>query len=193
VRDEDHEQIGSANQFIEVPDISKGLTLSSILMTQMLPEAPKPAAAPAPASTPAPASAAAPAAPAVTASAQTQPNAANTSDGQMVPGDPKATPAVRIFKPGESIEYGYQILNPESDDIEVMSRIFRDGIQVNKDNPTPFKPTAQADAKHLVAAGAFRLGAQAPAGDYMLQVIVTEKKGDKRRVASQSMDFEVEK
>jgi VWFA-related protein len=174
IRDDGDEQIGSANQFVEVPDVTKGLTLSSILMTQMRPEeTAKLEASPTPA-------------------------AAATGEGQVATSDPKATPAVRIFKPGEVIEYGYQILNAEGEDgkppdIEVISRIFRDGAQVNKDNPMPFQAAAGADPKHLVAAGAFRLGALAPAGDYMLQVIVTEKKGEKKRVASQSMDFEVEK
>ena len=46
--------------------------------------------------------------------------------------------------------------------------------------------------QHLVAAGAMKLGAHMTPGDYVLQVIVTDKSGDKSRTATQSTDFEVE-
>ena len=59
--------------------------------------------------------------------------------------------------------------------------------------PMPLEPISQQDPKHLVGAGFMKLGAKMPPGDYVLQVIVTDKlSGEKQRTATQSIDFEVE-
>jgi len=49
--------------------------------------------------------------------------------------DPQGAPAVRIFKPGTAITYGYQILNAQLDankktELEAQTRLFRDGEEV---------------------------------------------------------------
>ena len=81
--DDDSEQVGSASQFIEVPDISKGqLTLSSLMLRKY---EPKPAAG-----------------------AETQPDGAGNATGDK---PTLGNPAMRIFQPGDDIIYGYQILN----------------------------------------------------------------------------------
>jgi hypothetical protein len=44
----------------------------------------------------------------------------------------------------------------------------------------------------LVAAGAMRLGPAIKPGDYILQLVITDKlAGEKNRIAVQSIDFEV--
>jgi|ERR1035441_7748825 hypothetical protein len=106
--------------------------------------------------------------------------------------------ALRIFKQGDSLHYVYQILNASIDsarhaDLEVHTRLFRDGKQVYEGKPTPLETASQRDPKRLVAAGTMKLSAQMPPGDYVLQVIVIDKlSGDKRGTATQSTDFEVE-
>ena len=105
---------------------------------------------------------------------------------------------MRIFKPGTAITYGYQILNAQEDsarkpELEVQTRLFREGEQVYSGNPLPVSVAGQDDPKRLVGAGRMQLGARLAPGDYVLQVIVTDKLArEKFRVATQSMDFEIQ-
>jgi VWFA-related protein len=167
LRDASSQQVGSATQFIDVPDISKGhLALSSIVLSA---EAPKPKT----------------------------PAGAEEAEGHVEEPDPNGTPAVRIFKPGTPITYGYQILNAQADankktGLEVQTRLFRDGQQVYAGTPKPLETGAAEDPKRLLGAGRMQLGDKIATGDYVLQVIVTDKLAkEKYRVATQSMDFEV--
>jgi hypothetical protein len=73
----------------------------------------------------------------------------------------------------------------------VQTRLFRDGQQVYAGTPSAMNSEGQPDAQHLVGVGHVQFG-QAPPGDYMLQVIVTDKLAkEKYRIAVQSMDFEI--
>lgn len=164
VRDSASEQIGTASQFIDVPDLSKGrLTLSGILV----------------------------------AGEQTEkPSAEGVAEGAVEAVDPNLTSAVRIFKPGTPIEYAYQILNARTDtnkkvQLEVQTRLFREGQEVYRGQPAAMNGDGQKDPKHVLAAGRMQL-ATAPPGHYALQVIVTDKLAkEKYRLAAQSMDFEI--
>ncbi len=166
VRDSASLQIGSASQFIEVPDVAKGrLALSSIMLRDAT-------------------------------GALRQP-AADAPEGQAAPDNPLGTPADRSFVPGEPVLYALQILNARTDSnkqpqLEMEARVFRDGVQINQGQPRPADTAQQGDPAHLAAAGEFRLGAAMKPGDYVLQLIVTDKLADPDyRVASQWMDFEV--
>jgi hypothetical protein len=166
LRDEDSQQVGSANQFIEVPDVSKGMSLSSLMVAKEMPE--------------------------------NKPAAGQEGEGQVAQMDPKGNPAVRIFRPGDALTYVYQVLNAESDSVrhanlESHTRLFRDGRQMYEGKPMPFQAVSQQDPKHLVGAGVMKLGTNLAPGDYVLQVIVTDKSNaEKQRTATQSIDFEVE-
>jgi VWFA-related protein len=164
VRDANSLQIGSASQFIEVPDVSKGrLTLSSITLRDASGTMP-PAGAP---------------------------------GAEPPPENPLGTAADRSFVPGEPVLYAIQILNARSGadkqpQLEIESRIFRDGVQINESKPRPADTAPQGDAAHLIAAGELRLGSKMKPGDYVLQLIVTDKlAAPEYHSASQWMDFEV--
>ena len=166
VRDSASLQIGSASQFIEVPDVSKGrLALSSITLR----DATGALAAP----------------------------GADAPESQTGSENPLGTPAGRSFVSGEPVLYALQILNARADSkkqpqLDMEARVFRDGVQINQSQPHPTDTAQQGDPAHLVAAGEFRLGTAMKPGDYVLQLIVTDKLADPEyRVASQSMDFEV--
>jgi hypothetical protein len=76
--------------------------------------------------------------------------------------------------------------------LEMEVRIFRDGVQINDSKPRPVEAREQADAGHPLASGELRLGPTMKPGDYVLQVIVTDKIAEEKyNVASQWMDFEV--
>ena len=164
VRDANSERVGSASQFIEVPDINKGrLTLSGIVLRANPPK--------------------------------------NPSDGEGGEhGDASENPAVRLFKPGRALIYGYQILNAQLDhgtkkpQVQAQLRLFHDGKQVYQGKVMPLDSIGQPDLKKMVAGGRLQLGSKMEAGDYVLQVIVTDTLAkDKYRVATQAMDFEVQK
>ncbi|MCU1235211.1 MAG: hypothetical protein JWP63_3178, partial [Candidatus Solibacter sp.] len=173
LRDANSEKVGSASQFIDVPDINKGrLALSGIVLRAEVPQAP--------------------------VNQSKEPAGADHPEGQQSTEiDPQGTPAVRIFKPGTAITYGYQILNAQGDtarkpELEVQTRLFRDGEQVYAGNPSPLTFTGQNDPKRLIGGGRMQLGGKITPGDYVLQVIVTDKLAkEKYRVATQSMDFEI--
>ena len=162
LRDAMSEQLGSASQFIEVPDISKGrLALSGIVLAAESPNA-----------------------------------AGNSAERAVAATDPDATPAVRIFKSGTPIVYLYQILNARSGSnkrvqLEVQTRLFREGQQVYAKEPSAVNVEGQLNPKRLVGVGKIQM-AQPPPGHYALQVIVTDKLAkDKNQIAAQSMDFEI--
>jgi VWFA-related protein len=166
VRDATSEEFGSASQFIEAPDVARGrLTLSSVIVKEL--EQPGPA-------TP------------------------DHPEGQVATNNIQGSAAVRVFHKGEQILYGYEILNAETGggqppQLESQTRLFRDGKQVYEGKVNPLAMTGQQDPKRLVAGGSMKLGAQIAPGDYVLQVIVTDKLAkDKYRTATQWMDFEVQ-
>lgn len=179
LRDAGSELLGSASQFIEIPDIGNGrLALSGIVLRNDQPRA---------ATAAAPDHAAAP--------DQREGN----PEGHQVEPDPKGTPAVRIFQQGTAITYGYQVLNAQEDankkpDLEVQTRLFRDGEEIYSGKPAALPVTEQTDSKHLIGAGRMQLGGTITPGDYVQQVIVTDKLAkEKYRVATQAMDFEIQK
>ena len=138
------DKVGTASQFIEIPDVSKnGLTLSSIFLGNQTRE------------------------------------------------------ADRVFNPGAPVDYEYQIFNARMDagnrpDIEIETKIFRDGKEVYSGKPMALGKADFSDPVRVRAGGHLQLASQLAAGDYVLQVIVTDKLADpKGRVASQWIDFEV--
>ena len=185
LRDASSEEVGSATQFVEVPDVTKGkLTLSSIVVREDNPKPPAPPSG----SQPAPAAAPSP------SGAPATPNAAGETEGQAESN--LGSPAIRIFKPGSRIIYGFQVLNAEADsskqaNLELQTRLFRDGDQIYEGKPMVLPTTGQTDPKRLIEGGEMRLGGAMKPGDYVLQVIVTDRLA-KNQVATQSMDFEIQ-
>ena len=174
VRDAVTERVGSASQFIEVPDLRKDqLALSGIVMTSAADAAPARAAAPSP-----------------------------TAPGVEPPdvSDPLRDATVRRFRQGSTVEFRYHIYNAKADGatgrprLLTQTRLFRDGQSIYQSAPQPFDPGAQTTAARLESGRRLQLGTQLPPGDYVLQVVVTDElaKG-KRRTATQWIDFEIVK
>ena len=75
--------------------------------------------------------------------------------------------------------------------LQTQLRLFRDREQIYEGPPTEFKLGAQADMKNLMAVTRMRLNALQP-GEYILQVTVTDALApEKRRAVTQWTDFEV--
>jgi VWFA-related protein len=185
VRDAATEKIGSASQFIEVPDLTKGhLTLSGLMLRASRPAAP---AAPA-----APADPSEQAKPAPPLSEQAQ-----TEETEI---EALGSPAVRIFRPGRRVDYALQILNSQEDtatkrpQLETQLLLFHDGKQIYAGKPKPLDPQQSPDIKSVVTAGQLQLGSKMEPGEYAMQIVVTDKLAkEKFRTVGQSIDFEVMK
>jgi VWFA-related protein len=185
VRDAATERVGSAGQFIEVPDLNKNrLALSGIILGGMnRAAAQKTTVTEATGASPAP----------VSQSASASGDAADIYD-------PQAGPAVRRLSHDMILDFGYVIYNAQLDraggrpQLTTQVRLFRDGQQVFAGKDLPFSADKQTDLKRLVAGGRLRLGTNLPPGEYVLQVIVTDALAkEKYRTASQWIDFEIVK
>jgi VWFA-related protein len=170
-RDTASERIGSASQFIDVPDLKKNrLSLSSVVLRGTLPNANRANAADAP---------------------------AEDQEG-LDKGNAEASPAVRHFRHGMMLTYGYYIYNAKLDKgdnlpkLTTQVQLFRDGKPVFTGKELPLQVKDAADLKRLVAGGAIQIGTDLPAGDYVLQVTVTDALADqKHRTATQWMDLSI--
>ncbi|HEX8773235.1 MAG TPA: VWA domain-containing protein [Pyrinomonadaceae bacterium] len=191
LRDSTSERVGSASQFIEVPDINKRrLTLSGIIVTGV--ESDAAAAARSSSNQGGGVQAGAAGTPATTAPAEGEAGAEQAES--------QATPSMRLFKRGMVLQYDYLIFNAQVDkatprpQLQTQVRLFRDGQPIFEGNPKPFDASGQTDLKRLVAGGALRLGTDMTPGEYVLQVVVTDMLAqDKYRTATQWIDFEIAK
>jgi hypothetical protein len=157
VRDVATGRIGTANQFVDVPDVNNNrLVLSGILLQEMREIA-----------------------------------------GKAV--DSLHSGAQRVFQPGGQLSYNYQVLNPRPNargvrgpQVETQVIVYRDGKQILAGRPALLDMEGQTDLKRLVAGGALKLGVLMSPGDYVLQVVVTDKLADpKNALATQWTDFQV--
>ncbi|HKQ99423.1 MAG TPA: VWA domain-containing protein [Pyrinomonadaceae bacterium] len=173
LRDTATERIGSASQFIEVPDISKNrLTLSGVILAGSEPSA-KAGQAAAP---------------------------AQTAEEQATDFDPQAGPAVRRLRRGMLMNYAYVIYNAQVDkatarpQLQTQMRLFHEGKQIFAGRVQPFDASGQPDLKRLTGGGGLQLGMNLPPGEYILQIIVTDTLAkEKYRTATQWIDFEIVK
>jgi VWFA-related protein len=171
LRDQASERVGSSSQFVEVPDMKKRrLEISGILLN-----------ATAPGATP----------------SQT-PVSGDQSQSDLNNFDPTNSAAVRHFRQGETMRYGFVIYNPRLDpasaqpQLTTQVRIFRDGQPVFTGRAQRFTLNNPADITRLSAASAIKLGADMTPGEYVLQVIVSDLlAGDKYAVASRWVDFRI--
>jgi VWFA-related protein len=179
LRDTASERVGSASQFIEIPDIKKNrVMLSGVIVNSDNPSANN-------------------------IKGTTDSNAdvaiAQSTDGPMDSADAQADPAVRIFKRGMGLQYNYLIFNARLDktngrpQLQTQVRVFRDGQPIFTGKPRPFDIGQQTELNRLIAGGALRLGSDMTPGEYVLQIIVTDMLSkDKNRTATQWIDFEIQ-
>jgi len=169
LRDSASDRVGSASQFIDAPDIKKKRLALSGLVVR----------------------------------GETNAQSANAgmvteSEGRPE-GNAQTSAAVRHFKAGNTLSYGFYIYNAKLDNtghpqVTVQVRLYRDGAEVFTGKETQFNAGQQTDLQRLPAIGAIRLGTDMTPGDYVIQIVVTDALADqKHRVATQWMDFQVAK
>ncbi len=172
LRDQSSSRVGSASQFIEVPDVKKNkLLISGILMRGVTLES-------------------------YMKGVGLNTAEQNTNDIEPDP-VPYASAAIRQFKTGMALVYGFTIYNAQIDKatgkpkIKIQVRVFRNGQPLFSGDEIPFDAEGQADLKRLGAGGGLQLGNTMPPGEYVMQVIVTDVAKEKPRVSTQWMDFEI--
>ena len=158
-------KIGSANQFVEIPNIKKNrLTLSGIILRN---------------------------------SSKTDWDKIAVGEKAAAASDPASDTALRQFKGGTVLSYGAFVFNAKSGaaqkpDLTIQTRIFQDGKIYFEGKPNPVMIDGQTDFERVAASGAFRLGAQMPTGEYVLQIVVTDNAANgKSKIAAQFVAFEV--
>jgi hypothetical protein len=165
VRDASTEKVGSASQFIEVPDLSGGrLTLSGLVLSGK--DLPEPAQAGA-----------------VSVEAKYDP--------QSSPAVRRLKRGTELFY--NFAVYNARVEKETSKPrLTLQSRLFRDGREVYAGKQMPVAVSAQSDARHVLTGGRMSLGPRAATGEYVLQVVVTDAPaGEKPRTATQWIDFEI--
>lgn len=175
VRDSSSERVGSANQFIEVPDIEKNrLILSGLVVSGSDPARRRSAAE------------------------RAAEQAASDKEGAVEETEPLAGPAMRVLRGGMEVDFGFLIYNAQRDpktnrpDLETQVVLLKEGKQIFAGKTAPLEIGEQTDLKRIPASGTLRLGADIPPGEYVVQIIVIDKLAkEKYRTASQWMDFEI--
>jgi hypothetical protein len=174
VLDAGSERVGSAGQFIEVPDLKKGrLALSGLVVRGHAPAQGERA-------------------PAAPARADEQ-----EAEGITEPADSDATPALRRFRRRMQLGYVFLVFNARADKqaggprLNVRTQLFRAG-RVLYDREAPLQIAEQLDAARALASERLQLGDELAPGEYVLQVTVTDPLAPKdHRTATQWIDFEI--
>ncbi len=202
VRDAGSGRIGSASQFVEVPNVNKEqLTLSSLVIAGNNPDTP---------SRPKPTTSdllksllsgrTAMAANATAAPAQAAPTGAASvvagGEGLIGTEDAGAGPASRRFRTRMFLNFACVIYNPkrasakQKPNITTQVRLYHDGQPVFIGDPTPLDMSQQKDMTRLVVARRLFLGTILTPGDYILHLTVTDASaGGTPKAATRWLDF----
>lgn len=183
LRDSATRRIGSASQFIDVPDVKKNhLALSGLAVSGTVVKRSGNNGAP--------------------AGSEGASSAAKASevDDALDQGNAEASPAVRHFKPGMLIDYAFVIYDAQlgkadkQPRLTTQVRLYRGSTLSFNGKEIPYNVANQIDLQRLIAGGQLKLGTDLAPGDYVIQVIVTDLNADeKHRTATQWIDFEIAK
>jgi hypothetical protein len=171
VRDDKAQKVGTASQFITIPDIKKDrLAVSGISLSSYDPKQDK------------------------------AKESAQSGAGAASGGNPLLTQAaLRQFRAGHVLQFAYAIYGARLDkttqqpQLTTQIKLFRDGKEIFAGQETAYEVKGQVDLQRLLAAGGLQLGGLEE-GEYVLQVVVTDMLAkEKRRTTTGWTDFEVVK
>ena len=158
-------KVGSANQFVEIPDLKKeGLTLSGVVLENM------------------------------TGAQWEQFSNSQVLDNMVGQTDPIEDTSKRRFKRGTVLRFGVEVYNKkltlQQMQVNLQARMYKEGELVYQSKETPISESGEVFEQSAVFTDAVMLGTQLPPGDYIVQVVAIEVKG-KRKIATQFVQFEV--
>ena len=166
IMDRESTEVGSANQFVEVPNLKKGaMSFSGIVLENI----PKPPAAPSQFST-----------------------IAAKTDQDLISNSRFST-AARAFKRGTVLRFGVELFNAKKQaDLKVQTRVFHDQKLVFQSSETKLDSNFLSSGGAVLHNDAIELGENLLSGDYILQVVVTDQSASKKKsIAVQYVQFEV--
>ena len=162
LRDATSTKVGSASQFLDVPDLKKNnLTLSGIVLENL-----------------------------TEADWKAQGAAEKQTTAMM-------DTSLRRFKKGTILRYNTEIYNAKIDQtkkaqLQTQIRIFRDGKLILDGKQNPLQTNENGKSNQFSFAGAIALGTEMPAGDYVLQIVVTDNLAkSKQKLATNWVQFEL--
>jgi VWFA-related protein len=171
VEDAGTREVGTAAQFVEVPEVGKGRVVLSGVVVMDLDAAQRAAAG------------TTPAAPGSGATAEA------TADGQ---------PAVSVFTRGSEVVYAAELYDgrgAKGAPLSTQTTLLRDGEPLYTTPPAPLAgaaaPATQPGPAAVPVGGRLTLGPTFPPGSYSLQISVAPANGGKRPRTTQWVDFEV--
>jgi VWFA-related protein len=174
IRDAQAGKVGSASQFIEVPNLKKErLTISGIVLENMTEAQWK------------------------AFSTDTPEISGNQLNEAPEKPNPMNDTSLRRFRRGTILRYGFEIYNAKTDaakkpNLTAQIRIFRDGKPILEGKQTPIETAGQTDLERVKSSGAINLATGMQPGDYILQIIITDNLAkEKRKVSTQFVQFEV--
>ena len=170
VRDAKTEHVGSANQYIEVPNVTRGrLVLSTLAIygNDLL---------------------------------RDQTRLVQVEPGQSAPRElpVEAGPSVRRLRPGDDLNYSFVVFNARVDKataaprLMTQVRLFRNGKPVYAGDATELRLKTQQNWQRITVAGSLRLASNARPGEYLIQLQITDTlTKEKHGTAVQWADFEI--
>ena len=169
ILDKKTDRVGSANQFIEVPNLKKNrLTLSGVGLEN------------------------------ISVALWKKRNAGNTTPSTENPeSNPLNDTSLRRFKPGTVLNYGFTIYNAKLDasrhwNLSSQIKLFKDGKPVFEGKPQLLRFDGQTDPKAADVSASLNLGSSTTAGDYILQILITDNLAkEKQSTATQLVQFEI--
>ncbi|HYX30298.1 MAG TPA: VWA domain-containing protein [Pyrinomonadaceae bacterium] len=167
LRDRTSSKIGSAGEFVEVPNLTNGrVALSGLVLLKEMLDKPDNAT--------------------VTQQDARDTIIAGPAVRQFHQGDKL------IF--AYSIYNAQQHATTHQPQLVTQARLFRDGKLLFTGNRTPLEANGQTDLKRIPGVGRLQLGTDYSPGEYVLQVLVTDQLAkEKQQIATQWIDFEIVK
>lgn len=172
VMDQINQKAGSAYQYIEIPNLKKKrLSLSNIFIINRDEDAP-----------------------------WSPPQTPEESGNLLYPDmrrDPRKSPALRSFLPGESFEYGTTVYNAKSSKkenpgLKSWSVLYGNGRELYKSETEAVDINGVNDFKRIPIRKILRMGDSIQPGDYILTLqIKDERAKEKHSLAIQAMDFKI--
>lgn len=165
IRDVQDGKVGSASQFIEVPNLKKDrLTASSIVLENLTADQWRKIS---------------------------DPGGGRVLSNPMADTALRRVKVGSVLRYGFEI-YNAKLNQAKQPGLRTRIRVFRDGKLVLDGKQTPFDLHGQTDMQHLRAAGAVAIGNKMLPGDYILQIIVTDTLAKaKQQIATQFVQFEI--
>ncbi len=169
LRDHGSDKVGSANQFVDVPNLKKNrLTFSGVVL-ENLPYA-----------------------------VWKKRNDGLATNGPGDEGsDPLNDTSLRQFKGGTVLNYAFTIYNAKTDsgraaNLTSQIRLFLDGKPIFEGTPQPVSGERQTDPAAVAYAASLSIPSNMAQGEYVLQITITDNLAkEKRKTATQFVQFEI--